>query len=85
MDIDKMSNFVAVVGVPTFLCICLFFYFAKKDKTTTEKTDKMRESLDNNTRAIERLQISQEQSNREMVNVIGELLRYLQRGERKNE
>lgn len=83
MNLDSLSDFIAVVGVPAFLCICLFIYFAKKDKTTTEKTDKMRESLDNNTKALEQLKLSQEQFNREITTVISELLRYLQRSEKQ--
>lgn len=85
MNLDSWSNFIGVVGVPTFLCVCLFIYFAKRDKAQSDKLDKMRETVDNNTRAMNELKQSQEQSNREIVAVISELLKYLQRSERKNE
>lgn len=85
MDLNSIEGFISAVGFPILACIFLFLYTTKRDKAYTEKLDKMRETVDNNTRAMKELKQSTEQANREMTNVISELLRYLQRGERKNE
>ena len=85
MDLNSLSGFISAVGFPIVGCIALFIYVNKRDKAYTDKLDKMRETVDNNTRAMEELSKSNEQSYKEVTEVIAELLKYLQRSERKNE
>lgn len=83
MDLNTIGGFISAVGFPILACIFLFLYTTKRDKDYTEKLDKMRETVDNNTKAMEELKQSNEQANREITTVISELLRYLQRSEKQ--
>lgn len=85
MDLNTLGGFISAVGFPILACIFLFLYTTKRDKDYTEKLDKMRETIENNTRAMTELKQSTEQANKEMTNVITELLRYLQRSDKNHE
>lgn len=79
MNLDSLGAFIGTVGVPTALCLALFIFFGKRDKESSEKLEKMRDTLDRNTRAIDKLESSIENSNREVAMAITELVKFLQR------
>ena len=80
MDLKTIGEFISVVGFPCLACIGLAKYFSKRDEKNEKDLDKMRETVDNNTRAIQEMKTANESINQTInsVNhVISELLQYI--------
>ena len=64
---------ISTVGFPIIVCIVLAKHYAKREENNEKNLDKMRETVDNNTKAIGDLTTSYNNNNnvlREMVSVL---------------
>lgn len=85
MDFKTLSEFIAGVGFPIAAYFFLAKYFAKRDEKNEKDLDKMRETVDNNTKALQELQHGYDSIKYTIDNVnrvMTELLSYLQRGDK---
>lgn len=55
MDINTVSQLIGTVGFPVVMCILMFYSMSKQDELHKEEIDKLRESLNNNTAAVNAL------------------------------
>ena len=63
MDISSVTQLISGVGFPIAMCLLLFYRMGKSDETHKEEMDKMRESFDANTAAIQALTVEIEKRN----------------------
>jgi hypothetical protein len=55
MDVNTITQIVSTVGFPIAACIYMVWYSDKLDKRHSEEIEKLRQSLDNNTRVMQRI------------------------------
>lgn len=55
MDINVITQLISSVGFPICMCIFLFWAIGKLDDRHTEEVEKLRTSVDNNTKAMLKL------------------------------
>lgn len=58
MDIDTIDTIVTIisnVGFPVACCVALFWYMQKQDERHQQETDKLRETISNNTKVLTEL------------------------------
>lgn len=49
---DAVINIISSLGFPIAVCIACFWYIREQNKQHTDELDKLRKSIDNNTKAI---------------------------------
>ncbi len=54
MDVNGISQLIGTMGFPIAACIALFWYMIRQDERFTAIVDKLRDSIDDLKRAIER-------------------------------
>lgn len=54
MDVNAISQLIGTIGFPIAACIALFWYMIRQDERFTSIVDKLRDSIDDLKRAIER-------------------------------
>lgn len=52
MDVSTIASIVSSVGFPIAISIYLLWYFNRLEERHAEETNKLRESLDNNTKVM---------------------------------
>lgn len=55
IDISVITSLISSVGFPICMCIFLFWAIGKLDDRHTEEVEKLRTSVDNNTKALLKL------------------------------
>lgn len=55
MDISSIASIISSVGFPIACCIYLVWYSNKMDERHSEEIEKLRASLDNNTRVMTKI------------------------------
>ncbi len=55
MDINSIVSIISTVGFPIACCIYLVYNQNKAEERHKEEVDKLRESLDNNTRVMNKI------------------------------
>lgn len=55
MDIDTIVTIISNVGFPVACCVALFWYMQKQDERHQQETDKLRETISNNTKVLTEL------------------------------
>lgn len=54
MDVNAINQLIGTMGFPIAACIALFWYMIRQDERFTAIVDKLRDSIDDLKRAIER-------------------------------
>lgn len=54
MDVNAITQLIGTMGFPIAACIALFWYMIRQDERFTAIVDKLRDSIDELKRAIER-------------------------------
>ena len=54
MDANAISQLIGTMGFPIAACVALFWYMIRQDERFTAIVDKLRDSIDDLTRAIEK-------------------------------
>lgn len=54
MDVNAISQLIGTMGFPIAACIALFWYMIRQDERFTAIVDKLRDSIDDLKRAIDR-------------------------------
>ena len=57
MDIQAITQVISNVGFPIAMCIMMFYRLQKSDETHKEEMEKLRDSFDGNTKAINGLTV----------------------------
>ena len=57
MDITAISQAIGTLGFPIAMCLAMFWYMTKQTETHKEEVAKMTEALNNNTLALNKLEI----------------------------
>ena len=73
---SEIAAIVSSIGFPIVACIILAKHYAKREDKNENNLEKMRETIDNNTRVINDLQISYNNNNailREIVTILQKL------------
>lgn len=52
---DEITTLISTLGFPIASCIALFWYMTKESERHKEETDKLKQSIDNNTLIITKL------------------------------
>ena len=52
MDVSTITQLISTVGFPIAMCIMMFYRLQKSDEIHRAENEKLRESLDGNTRDI---------------------------------
>ena len=84
MDVKAIGEFISTIGFPIVACLLMGKYFSKRDEKYQNDLEKMRDIVDNNTKALNELNTAYNNTNlilREMLSTIQKL----KVGERKNE
>lgn len=55
MDITAITTIISNVGFPIAACIAMFWYVNKQTDVHKQEIDKLTESLNNNTKAVNKL------------------------------
>lgn len=55
MDVGMVTQFVSNVGFPIAACIVCFWYMDKQETRHKEETDKLADSINNNTAVMQEL------------------------------
>ena len=55
MDVNAITQIISAVGFPIVMCGALFWYLTKQDERHKEETDKLKQSVDNNTMILTKL------------------------------
>lgn len=55
MDITAVTSLISNVGFPVAVCIALFFYMEKQNERHQAETDKLNDTLQNNTKVLTEL------------------------------
>ena len=55
MDINVITNIITTVGFPIAVCIYLFYSQSKAEERHREEVDKLRETVENNTKVMVKL------------------------------
>ena len=54
MDVNAITQLIGTMGFPIAACIALFWYMIRQDERFTAIVDKLRDSIDDLKRAIDR-------------------------------
>lgn len=54
MDVNAITQLIGTMGFPIAACIALFWYMIRQDERFTAIVDKLRDSIDDLKRAIEK-------------------------------
>lgn len=57
MDFATIVQAIGTLGFPICMCIAMFYYMTKQTETHKEEVAKMTEALNNNTLALNRLEM----------------------------
>ena len=57
MDLNVVAQLIGTLGFPICMCGAMFWYMTKQAETHKEEVAKMTEALNNNTIALNRLEI----------------------------
>lgn len=57
MDLNTVMTAISSLGFPIAMCIAMFWYMTKQTETHKEEVAKMTEALNNNTLALNRLEM----------------------------
>ena len=55
MDLSGVTSLISNVGFPVAVCIALFFYMEKQNARHESETDKLNDTLQNNTKVLAEL------------------------------
>ena len=55
MDLSGITSLISNVGFPVAVCIALFFYMEKQNERHQTETDKLNDTLQNNTKVLTEL------------------------------
>lgn len=55
MDVGMVTQFISNVGFPIAACIVCFWYMDKQETRHKEETDKLADSINNNTAVMQEL------------------------------
>lgn len=55
MDLSGVTSLISNVGFPVAVCIALFFYMEKQNTRHQTETDKLNDTLQNNTKVLAEL------------------------------
>jgi preprotein translocase subunit YajC len=55
MDIDNITTIISNVGFPVGMCLLLFFYMEKQNERHQQETDKINDTLKDNTKVLSEL------------------------------
>lgn len=55
MDIDNIIAIISNVGFPVGMCLLLFFYMEKQNERHQQETDKINDTLKDNTKVLSEL------------------------------
>lgn len=55
MDITQVTQMISNVGFPIAMCLIVFYYMTKHDEQHKEETDKLRTTLEDNTKILSEL------------------------------
>lgn len=55
MDVSVVTQFISNVGFPIAACIVCFWYMDKQETRHKEETDKLTDSINNNTAVMQEL------------------------------
>lgn len=55
MDIDDITTIISNVGFPVGMCLLLFFYMEKQNERHQQETDKINDTLKDNTKVLSEL------------------------------
>lgn len=55
MSIDQIINLISNVGFPVAMCAALFYYMIIQENKHNEETEKLRETLNSNTKVLTEL------------------------------
>lgn len=55
MDIDNIITIISNVGFPVGMCLLLFFYMEKQNERHQQETDKINDTLKDNTKVLSEL------------------------------
>lgn len=55
MDLNVVTSLISNVGFPVAVCIALFFYMEKQNEHHQAETDKLNDTLQNNTKVLTEL------------------------------
>lgn len=55
MDIDSITTIISNVGFPVGMCLLLFFYMEKQNERHQQETDKINDTLKDNTKVLSEL------------------------------
>ena len=55
MDLSGVTSIISNVGFPVAVCIALFFYMEKQNERHQTETDKLNDTLQNNTKVLAEL------------------------------
>lgn len=55
MDANALVQIISNLGFPIAMSIALFWYMTKQDERHKEETDKLKQSIDNNTLIVTKL------------------------------
>ena len=55
MDITQVTQMISNVGFPMAMCLIVFYYMNKHDEQHKEETDKLRTTLEYNTKVLSEL------------------------------
>lgn len=65
MDFSSVMQAISTLGFPICMCIAMFWYTTKQTETHKEEVAKMTEALNNNTIALNRLEMKMGVDNNE--------------------
>lgn len=57
MDLQTVTTLISSVGFPIAMCLLMFWRQQKSDEMHRDEMDKMRQSFDGNTHAIQQLTV----------------------------
>lgn len=55
MDIDNITTIISNVGFPAGMCLLLFIYMEKQNERHQQETDKINDTLKDNTKVLSEL------------------------------
>lgn len=56
MDIQTIANFISTIGFPIVACGAMFYLVRENDQIHRQEVDKLRETLEENTAVLSRLE-----------------------------
>ena len=55
MDITQVTQMISNVGFPIAMCLIVFYYMTRDDEQHKEETEKLRDTLEDNTKVLSEL------------------------------